>query len=279
MNKELKDLTITDVQNMNYNEIIGLTRETNRTPGGLDTIKEVARLLLVNKDTKLLDIGTSTGHTALEFARLTGCEVVGIDINTMSLEVARERAECLKLDRVSFVEQNATNMQFADDTFDVVFAGNVTSLIEDRNSALDEYWRVLKPNGFLVAVPMYYVEVPSDKLLNDVRKAIRVNINAYYKEDWKKFFVRDDVELYESFDFKFEKSTDEEIESFCALLLSRDHLSELQPETRAELDKCYVEYMKLFNENLSHMGYTVFVLRVKEDEKFNDPQLYNSTRC
>ena len=126
MHKELRELTVKDVQNMSYNEIIGLTRETNRTPGGLDTIKEVARLLLVNRDTKLLDIGTSTGHTALEFARLTGCEVVGIDINTMSLEVARERAKCLKLDKVTFVEQDATNMQFEDETFDIVFAGNVT---------------------------------------------------------------------------------------------------------------------------------------------------------
>lgn len=278
MNKEMKNLMPEDILTMSYNEIIGLTRETNRTPGGLDTIKEVARLLLVNENTKLLDIGTSTGHTALEFARLTNCTVVGIDINPVSLAVARERAEALALNKVKFEEQDATNMSFASESFDVVFAGNVTSLINDRRSALKEYWRVLRPNGFLVAVPMYYLETPSDDLLNQVRDAIQVNISAYYKEDWKTFFVTKNVELYESADYKFIKSSEEEITQFCSLLLSREHLNSLRADTKAVLEERYCEYMRLFNENLSHMGFTVFVLRRKESERFNDPQLYRSEK-
>lgn len=278
MNKEMKNLMPEDILTMSYNEIIGLTRETNRTPGGLDTIKEVARLLLVNENTKLLDIGTSTGHTALEFARLTNCTVVGIDINPVSLAVARERAEALALNKVKFEEQDATNMSFASETFDVVFAGNVTSLINDRSSALKEYWRVLRPNGFLVAVPMYYLETPSDDLLNQVRDAIQVNISAYYKDDWKTFFVTKNVELYGSADYKFIKSSEEEITQFCSLLLSREHLNSLRADTKAVLEERYCKYMRLFNENLSHMGFTVFMLRRKESERFNDPQLYRSEK-
>ena len=33
--KKIADITIEDVEKMNYNELIGLTRETNRTPGGV----------------------------------------------------------------------------------------------------------------------------------------------------------------------------------------------------------------------------------------------------
>ena len=64
--KKIENLTPEDIKAMSYNEIIGLVRETNRTPGGLNTIKTVARMLNLNNNSKILDIGTSTGHTALK---------------------------------------------------------------------------------------------------------------------------------------------------------------------------------------------------------------------
>ena len=85
--KSIRELTMEDIAAMSYNELIGLTHETNRTPGGLDTIKLVSRLLMLNSDTRILDIGTSTGHSAIEFSRLLNCPVIGIDINEMSLSL------------------------------------------------------------------------------------------------------------------------------------------------------------------------------------------------
>ena len=35
--------------------------------------------------------------------------------------------------------------------------------------------------------------------------------------------------------------------------------------------------MHLFNENNSHMGFTIFMLRKKEEDIFNDPELYHSS--
>lgn len=276
--KEIKDLTVKDIEEMNYNELIGLTRETNRTPGGLETIKLVSKLLMLNKDTKILDIGTSTGHSALEFSRILNCKVIGVDINEMSLAIARERLEDFELKKAEFICEDVTKMSFEDATFDVVFAGNVTSLIEDKSKALSEYWRVLAPNGYLVAVPMYYLEEPSECLINDVRKAIRVNIGVYNKRDWVNFFVSDDVEVFEEVDYRFLKCTDDEINVFCNYILNRKHLDELSSDAKKVLGERYIKYMHLFNENLSHMGYTIFILRRKENEKYNDPQLYNSER-
>ena len=274
--KPICELTTEDISVMSYNELIGLTRETNRTPGGLNTIKLISRLLMLNSNTRILDIGTSTGHSAIEFSRLLKCSVVGIDINEMSLAVAYERCNALKLDKAKFIKMDATAMDFDDGSFDIVFAGNVTSLIEDKQKVLNEYWRVLSSNGYLVAVPMYYLKTPSEQLLQSVRKAIQVNITAYYKSDWKKFFVTEGVELYEEVDFQFIKCSEEEIESFCTAILARNHLKELNAEAVKMLRVRYIEYMHLFNENLSHMGFTVFVLRRKEDDQYNDPQLYFS---
>lgn len=276
--KKIEKLTPEDIKAMSYNEIIGLVRETNRTPGGLNTIKTVSRMLNLNNNSKILDIGTSTGHTALEFGRLLNCEVVGIDINDESIKTATERCARFKLDKVKFQIDDATNMSFKDGIFDVVFAGNVTSLVSNREAALNEYWRVLKPNGYLVAVPMYYIKEPSKKLVDDVRKAIQVNIEVQRKEDWKDFFLRENDEIFEEVDFKFLKCSDEEINEFCKNILSREHLKKLSKESMETLEKCYYDFMHLFNENNSHMGFTVFIIRRKESDIFNDPELYHSER-
>lgn len=275
--KDIKSLTPNDIKNISYNEIIGLVRETNRTPGGLNTIRIVSEKLMLNSNSKILDIGTSTGHSSLEFSRLLNCEVIGIDINPLSLETARNRLKRFELNKAEFILDDATKMKFNDKTFDVVFAGNVTSLVSNRDAALKEYWRVLKPSGYLVAVPMYYLETPSEELVNNVRKAIQVNISILYKKDWKKFFVRDEDEIFEEIDFKFDKCTDKEIDDFCEKILSREHLKELQQETFKVLKECYYNYMHLFNENNSHMGFTIFMLRKKEEDIFNDPELYHSS--
>lgn len=274
--KKLENLTSEDIRKMSYNEIIGLVRETNRTPGGLNTIKTVSRMLNLNNNSKILDIGTSTGHTALEFGRLLNCEVVGIDINEESIKTAIERCKRFKLDKVKFQLDDATNLSFKNGTFDVVFAGNVTSLVNNREAALKEYWRVLKPNGYLVAVPMYYIKKPSKKLVDDVRKAIQVNIEVQYKKEWRDFFLREDDEIFEEVDFKFLKCSDDEINEFCKNILEREHLKKLKKESMETLRECYYNFMHLFNENNSHMGFSVFIIRRKESDVFNDPELYHS---
>lgn len=276
--KKIENLTPEDIKKMSYNEIIGLVRETNRTPGGLNTIKIVSRMLNLNSNSKILDIGTSTGHTALEFGRLLNCEVIGIDINEESIKTAKERCSKFKLDKVKFQIDDATKLSFKDETFDVVFAGNVTSLVNNRENALKEYWRVLRPSGYLVAVPMYYIKEPSDKLVDDVRKAIQVNIQVQHKEEWKKFFLQESDEMFEEVDFRFIKCSDKEINEFCANILSRDHLKKLKKESMEALKECYYNYMHLFNENNSHMGFTVFIIRRRESDIFNDPELYHSER-
>ena len=276
--KKIEKLTPEDIKAMSYNEIIGLVRETNRTPGGLNTIKTVARMLNLNSSSKILDLGTSTGHTALEFGRLLNCEVTGIDINDESIKTATERCKRFKLDKVKFQLDDATNLSFKDGVFDVVFAGNVTSLVNNREAALNEYWRVLKPNGYLVAVPMYYIKEPSKKLVDDVRNAIQVNIEVQHKQEWRDFFLRENDEMFEEVDFKFLKCSDKEIDEFCKNILEREHLKKLSKESMETLRKCYYDFMHLFNENNSHMGFTVFIIRRKEEDVFNDPELYHSER-
>lgn len=138
-----------EILKMDYNQLIGIVRETNRPPGGFKSILHIAQNTFITRETKVLEIGTSTGITAIELAKLTHCKITAIDINPVSIEEAKKRAvEEGVSEYINFEIQDATQLEYADNTFDLVFCGNVTSLISEREKALNEYLRVLKPMVF-----------------------------------------------------------------------------------------------------------------------------------
>ena len=272
----LQKLTSADIKKMSYNEIIGLVRETNRTPGGSKSVAYITQFCGLKKGKKVLDIGTSTGITALELGQFAGCDVIGIDINETSLAEATQRAKDLKINNiVKFQKDDAMNLSFPDKSFDVIFCGNVTSLLADRNKALKEYNLVLKDTGFLAAIPIYYIKRPSRKLVSDVSAAIQVNIKPQYKEDWVTFFTKDLFEPFVIKDFKFDKLSKKKVDDFCNIILARPHLKKLSSDAKKTLDVVYREYMQLFRINLAHMGFSILVL--KKANKNIDPELFTST--
>ncbi len=257
----LKDLTPETLSTYSYNQLIGLVRETNRPPGGTRTIAAAGRACFLAPGRKMLEIGTATGITAIEMAQLTGCTITAIDINEQSLEEARARARAGKVDHlITFQKDDATALSFADETFDIVFCGNVTSLVSNRDKAMEEYARVLRPGGLLVAVPMYYTQTPSEKLVQDVRDAIQVNITPHDKDYWLDLFENENFKILSSDDFAFRELDEQEVSAFCKDILKRPHLQELSGPSQRALTEIYGRFMELFRINLSHMGYSVLTL-------------------
>ena len=61
---EIEKLSLDKIKEMDYNQIIGLVKETNRPPGGKESIFEIINRLHLNQNSKILEIGTSTGFTS-----------------------------------------------------------------------------------------------------------------------------------------------------------------------------------------------------------------------
>ncbi len=264
------------IDSMDYNHLIGVVRETNRPPGGSRSIVQIAQNAFLTKDSHVLEIGTSTGITAVELAKLVGCRITAIDVNEESIAEARRRAEEAGVaDLITFECKDATATGYPAESFDMVFCGNVTSLISERDKALAEYTRVLKEGGFIAAIPMYYIDEPSEKLVEDVSAAIQVDITPLYRDFWIDFFVGG--ERHENWvqDFRFDDISPEEVDRFVDDILRRPHLDELPTDARQLLDQRYREYMHLFRVNLAHMGFTTLLLR-KEHEDV-EPELFTST--
>jgi len=54
------------------------------------------------------------------------------------------------MDNVSFQKASGNDLPFSDDTFDVVISNGVINLIPDKEGALTEIRRVLRPGGRLM---------------------------------------------------------------------------------------------------------------------------------
>lgn len=95
-----------------------------------------------------LDIGTGRGHFAVYLARL-GFFVTGIDLSENMISYARQNAACHNLG-IDFQTGDAEELEFEDNTFDVVVSRNLLWTLPSPDKALKEWRRVLKPGGTLV---------------------------------------------------------------------------------------------------------------------------------
>ncbi len=102
----------------------------------------------------ILDIGCGSGGPTLELARLSQGEIIGLDIDQSSLDRLAQKIEHAGLsDRIKATNRSMLNMDFANGSFDIIWAEGSTFIIGFER-ALKEWRRFLKPKRFLVAHEM-----------------------------------------------------------------------------------------------------------------------------
>ena len=116
---------------------------------------------------RILDIGCGSGGPTLELARLSQGEIIGLDIDQPSLDrLARKIEQAGLSDRVRAVNCSMLNMDFANESFDIIWAEGSTFVI-GFEKALKEWRRFLKPEGFLVAHEMTWARpAPPQEVYN-----------------------------------------------------------------------------------------------------------------
>jgi ubiquinone/menaquinone biosynthesis C-methylase UbiE len=97
------------------------------------------------KGKQVLEIGIGNGADGVMFA-LNGGHYTGADLTEAALEATRKHFEVLGL-KGKFEKQNAEQMSFAPETFDIVYSHGVLHHTPGIQQAIDEVWRVLKPGG------------------------------------------------------------------------------------------------------------------------------------
>ena len=113
-------------------------------PGRVDAIKRMG----IRSGDRVLEVGVGTGINAPLYPR--DCSVTGIDLSSSMLEKARERVARKDVRNVRLLQMDAANLKFADDSFDIVYAPYVISVVPDPVAVAREMRRVCRPGGRIV---------------------------------------------------------------------------------------------------------------------------------
>jgi SAM-dependent methyltransferase len=118
---------------------------------------------------KLLEIGCGLGTDLVRFAR-GGAEVTGVDLAPTSIDLAVGNFRLHGL-RGSLQVMDGEHLEFADESFDVVYAHGVLQYTADAQRMIDEARRVLKTGGS--AIFMVYNRF---SWLNALSKVMKVGL-------------------------------------------------------------------------------------------------------
>jgi phosphatidylethanolamine/phosphatidyl-N-methylethanolamine N-methyltransferase len=113
-------------------------------PGRVDAIRRMG----IKAGDRVLEVGVGTGINAALYPR--DCAVTGIDLSSSMLEKARDRIARKGVRNVRLLEMDAANLKFADESFDIVYAPYVISVVPDPVAVAREMRRVCRPGGRIV---------------------------------------------------------------------------------------------------------------------------------
>lgn len=124
--------------------------------------RRLADLANPHRGAAVLDLATGTGDIAFVFAS-HGARVVGLDITTRMIELARIKAPAESA--TAFLVGDMLALPFPSSSFDIVTTGYGLRNVPDLPRAVDEILRVLKPGGQALSLDF---NRPSNALIRTV---------------------------------------------------------------------------------------------------------------
>jgi len=154
-----------------YDFIFGPTLHAGR----LQAIKRMN----IQANDRVLEVGVGTGINLALYPK--DCTVTGIDFSSSMLEKARERAAKHEGRKIRLLQMDAADLKFADDSFDIVYAPYLISVVPDPVKVAREMRRVCRPGGRIVFLNHF---LSSNPLLSRAERMISpMTIHIGFKAD------------------------------------------------------------------------------------------------
>ena len=124
----------------------------------------MAQCLRLPGESLVLDMATGTGEVAVEIcSHHPGARVIGVDFSPKMLSMGRRKAKLKKFDsRIHLTLADGRKLPLKSSSFEAATIAFGIRNIGERDLALREFYRVLKPGGQLLIMEF---DIPDDPLL------------------------------------------------------------------------------------------------------------------
>lgn len=168
-----------------------------------ERLREVIELARPEPGDLVLDVATGTGNTALALAPLVR-RVVGLDLTREMLDEARRITAERGVVNADWILGDASNLPFADQTFDLYTVRAAPHHFLDLDAFLKEAFRVLKPGRHAA-----FVDCAPPAAARDVMHEVEVrrdpsHVRSLTVEEW--------TQLLEQAGFEVEVAKDRELD-------------------------------------------------------------------
>ncbi|MFW9895790.1 MAG: class I SAM-dependent methyltransferase [Candidatus Thorarchaeota archaeon] len=240
---------------------------TSPTFGGWKGTNRLIELLNINKmkKPKILEVGCSAGYITRYIAKSFDCEIIGIDLSDLILEIAREETQKLNLKNILFQTGNVENLPFPDNSFDIVFGEAITALVPSPIKVFKEYKRVLKPNGKIGTLDLFMEESLSEKLVKEITEIMSIVIGTKIRiktfQEWEQIINEsgfNDIKIDDYYDDIFKRSYS--FVKYVKITFKMLYHMIVNKEMRKKLSPT-LKFARKFKNTLKdgHFGYFIFI--------------------
>ena len=176
--------------------------------------------LKIKPKSMVLDICCGTGDlTGIISKLIPDAKIIGVDFSQNMLEIAKQ-----KYKKIAFLESDVTNLPFKDNEFDYVTEGFGLRNIENRQKAIKEIYRILKPDGKFLHIDFgihNFVWKCFDLILPFFIKISKISPDSYkYLIDSKNTFPAPNelIQEFQNTDFKLVEVNNYMFGAICAII-------------------------------------------------------------
>ena len=154
--------------------------------GGMPATQELISLCAIKTNDLVLDVGCGVGVTPVKLVEQLNCRIVGVDLEPKMIFRAKMRARRAEMAaQTAYLPASALQLPFNNNSFDAVIAESVLSFVPDKEQALAEMIRVLKPGCVVAFTEAIWLRAPEPEQIAVLSRAAGLPAGLLQNHEWE----------------------------------------------------------------------------------------------